>query len=589
MAEKHMRKPIVAIVGHVDHGKTSVLDFIRRSTVAEREAGKITQAIGASIVPIETIQRICGDLLTSLNMDFSKFPGLLFIDTPGHAAFTNLRKRGGNLADVAILVVDINEGFKPQTLEAVEILKTYKTPFIVAANKIDLISGWHQKDVPLLAEIESQTDTTKQMLDRKLYELLGKFAELGFESERFDRIKDYTKQIAMVPLSAKTGEGIPELLMVLTGMAQKFLEKCLECNIEVPGRGSILEVKEEKGLGKTFDMIIHEGNIRTNDTIVIGGMNGPIVTKVKALLEPVPLAEMRDSKSDFKPVKQVEAATGIKISAPNIEEVVAGMPVVVVRDDDIEKIKEKIQEEVEEVLIETDKDGLIIKADSLGSLEALICLLREKNVPIRKASIGNISKKEINEAESNIDKDPLAGIILGFNVKMEPDLELGEVTILTNPVIYRLIEDYENWVVEQKKKIEAKELDKVVRPFKIQLIKGYIFRQSGPAIVGVSVLNGTIRTGTDVMKDGKTISHVKGIQSEKKNVKEAEMGKEVAVSLDNVTVGRQIKEEDVLYSYITEEDFRIMKKFKEYLSADEKECLRQIAEIMRKDNPVWGV
>ena len=219
-----IRQPIVTVVGHVDHGKTSILDKIRGSAIQAGEAGGITQAIGASIIPLHTIQKITGELLEKMNMKFN-IPGILFIDTPGHASFTSLRKRGGNLADIAILVVDITEGLKPQTIESIEILKQFKTPFIIAANKIDLISGWVTKEGPLAASLNSQPDSVRNLVDTKLYNLVGKIAEHGFNADRFDRVDDFTKNIAIVPTSAKTGEGIPELLMIMSGLAQKFLEK----------------------------------------------------------------------------------------------------------------------------------------------------------------------------------------------------------------------------------------------------------------------------------------------------------------------------------------------------------------------------
>src|SRR3989338_9048939 len=134
-----LRQPIIAILGNVDSGKTQLLDTIRNTAIVESEPGRITQSIGCSIIPIESIKKICGNMLENLKLEI-KIPGFLIIDTPGHAAFTSLRKRGGNLADMAILVVDVNDGIKVQTIECIGILRQYKTPFVIALNKIDLIS-----------------------------------------------------------------------------------------------------------------------------------------------------------------------------------------------------------------------------------------------------------------------------------------------------------------------------------------------------------------------------------------------------------------------------------------------------------------
>ncbi|HII29828.1 translation initiation factor IF-2 [Candidatus Woesearchaeota archaeon CG08_land_8_20_14_0_20_47_9] len=595
-----LRKPIVTFMGHVDGGKTSLQDFIRKTTMVAKEPGEITQAIGASLVPIEVVNRICGELLTKLKRELT-LPGLLLIDTPGHAAFTTLRKRGGNLADIAILVIDINEGVMPQTGEAIEILKSYKTPFVIAANKIDLVSGWRgDASKQLLQNIESQHPETITLLEKKMYEIVARLSEFGLNSERFDRVENYTKQIAIIPCCAKTGEGIPELLMVLTGLAQRFLTECLSCDVHGPAKGTVLEVKEEKGLGKlTMDVIIYDGSLQVNDIIVIGGLTEPIVTRVRALFEPMPLAEMRDSKSKFMPVKEAFAATGVKIAAPDVEGVFAGMPLLECDNDKtaIEKAKKAVMREVGEVVIEGKSEGLVVKTDSLGSLEAMINLLKAKSIPIRKASIGAISKKDVSDAEANYEANPLQAVVLGFNVTFNPEVDAfvrsTHVKIFTNSVIYRLIEDFEAWMGEERSRAEARELDSLVRPAKIQILRGYVFRQNNPAIVGVEILAGRVRTGIPIIKEGasseRPLTHIKSMQAEKENVTTAEEGKQLAISLEHVTVGRQINEGDILYAAIPEEDFRKLKGLKKYLSDKEKRTIKEYAEMIRASNPMWGV
>lgn len=589
-----LRSPICTIEGHVDHGKTSILDQIRGTSIVKGEAGAITQAIGASIIPLETIKKICGPLLQTLKFTIT-VPGLLFIDTPGHAAFTSLRKRGGNLADIAIVVIDINEGIMPQTKEAIEILKSYKTPFIIALNKIDMIADYKKLPGSLLQKLNSQDDKVKLIFETKLYEIVGKLNDLGLQSERFDRVEDYTKQIALVPTSAQTGDGIPELLMVLTGLAQRYLESCLECDKCAPAKGIILEVKEEKGLGKTLDVIIYDGCLKVNDTIVIGSLGEPIVTKVKALFQPKPLVEMRDKKAKFNSVREVIAATGVKISAKEIEDAVAGMPIQSTTQDKIEQVKEQIQKEVQEVLIKTDKDGIIVKADTLGSLEAVDNLLKEKGITIRKATIGDITKKDLKEAESMSEIDPLKTVILGFNVKVSADAETyakdSKAKIILNEVIYKLIEDFDKWQIEEKKRQEMKEIDNLVKPCKIKMLgKGYIFRQNNPAVFGIEVMAGELKAGTPLMKlDGSVVRPVKSMQAEQKIVEKAEKGKQVALSIDGITIGRQLGENDILISDIPEENFRKLREYKRLLSKEQIELLKEIAEIKRKDNPVWGI
>jgi len=568
-----LRQPICVFMGHIDHGKTSIADQFRQTAITKTEAGAITQMISSSVLSIDSIKNTTKHLL-SPNFKFT-IPGLLLIDTPGHSAFTNLRKRGGNLADIAVLVIDINEGIMEQTLECLEILKQYKTPFVIALNKIDLLPSWRTQNIPMLQSINSQSQSVIQLLDTKLYDLVGKLYERGLQADRFDRVSDYTKQIAMVPCSAKTSEGIPELMMVLIGLAQKFLENNLKLNLDT-AKATVLEVKDEKGIGTTLDVILYDGVLKSGDTIVIGGLDEPVVTKIRGLFLP--------EKGKMKSVKEVVAAAGVRISAPDLNEVISGVPLMVAHDD-LDEVKEKVQAEVDEVMTEIDNKGVVIKAESLGSLEALIKLLKEKDIPIKKASVGEITKKDI--ADASAEDNFIHKVILAFNVK---EVETFEVKIISHDIIYRIIEDYEKWVIEQKKKEEENSLKSLVRPAKIEIIKGCIFRQSGPAVVGVRVLSGTLKPNVDLIKlDGSKAGTIKTIQLEKESLQKAERGKEVAISLPGITAKKQVDEEDVLIVDVPENDFKQLKKFKKLLSMEEKDLLRELMELKRKDNEFWGV
>lgn len=585
--EQNLRTPIVCVMGHVDHGKTSLLDRIRGTTIAEREAGLITQHIGATEVPLDVIKRVCGAIFKG----DTKIPGLLFIDTPGHRAFTTLRARGGALADLAVLVVDINEGFQPQTIEAVEILKRFKTPFIVAANKLDKISGWNpQTGEPFVLSYPEQAEHVKAALDEKIYVLIGKLYELGFSSDRYDRVRDFQRNIGVVPLSAKTGEGIPDLLMILMGLAQKFLEKDLQYRAVGPGTGTVLEVKEEVGLGTTLDVILYDGELNVGDTIVVGSRDAPIITKIRALLKPRPLSEMR-AEEKFRQVKKVVAASGVKIAAPNLEGALAGSQIRVAVND-IEEVSAQIKSEIDAVRIETEAKGILIKADTIGSLEALVNELKKENIPIRKADIGDISKRDVAEVKTM--KDPLFSVILGFDVDVLPDareeLAGSDIRVFINNVIYRLIDDYKKWVTEQKQVIEKKRYETIIKPGRFVILPDCTFRQSKPAVVGVRVLGGVIKTNLDVMKEnGAVVGVIKGMQERGENLSEATAGKEVAVAIEGPTVGRQIKEGDMLYIDVPEKHAKIAEQeLFESMKIEDKEALMAFLEIKRRGNPFWG-
>jgi len=583
------RSPIVSVLGHVDHGKSSILDAIRGSNIVKGEAGAITQAIGASIMPLSAINNRCGDLIKQLNMNIT-IPGILFIDTPGHAAFTSLRKRGGNLADIAIVVVDINEGFKPQTLEAIEILRSYKTPFIIVANKIDLISGYKKVDSSFLSSFKNQKIEVQQVIENKIYEIVGiVYEKFGISCERFDRVEDYTKQIAIVPCSAKEQIGLNELLMVLTGLSQKFLEQNLNLNVAGPAKGVILEVKEDKGLGRSIDVILYDGTLRVGEIVLVGTLAEPLRAKVRGLFMPEPLSDMRDKKSKFVSVKEVTAATGVKISSADFsEEVIAGMPIFGIENQDEEMLKAQIKEQINEVAFSTDKNGIIVKADTIGSLEAILKLMKENNIPVRKASIGNITKKDISDAEANIENNPIDAMIIGFNIKQDATAE--SVKIIVKDVIYSLLEEIEDWRKKQTDLIEAKELEGVTRPAKIEVLKNCIFRQNNPCIAGIEVIEGSIKSGVRIIgKDGSKIDEIKSMQSENKNINFVERGRQVAASFPNITASRHLKEGEIYYSDLSEDEFRKLKDLSKHLTKSEQELLKEIVRIKRKYNPLWGI
>jgi translation initiation factor 5B len=597
-----LRCPIVSVLGHVNHGKTSLLDKIRKTRITKREAGGITQHIGASEIPTESIKRISKDLLGMLNAELT-IPGLLVIDTPGHEAFTSLRKRGGALADIAILVVDINEGFLPQTIEAVNILKQNRTPFIVAANKIDQIPGWNSAEngaFVLNFNEKKQHPNALTEFEIRLYEkIIQPLNELGFEADLFTRVKDVAKTVNIIPVSAMTGEGIPDLLVMLAGLAQRFLEQNLRLNVEGYAKGTVLEVKEERGLGKTIDAIIYDGVAKQGYYLVAGNPEGVSVSRIKALLKPKPLDEMRDPKDKFKPVKEVVAASGVKISAPDLNNVIAGSPLRIVPKEEIDIAKKEVLAEMEETAIQTDEEGIIIKADTMGSLEALANELRKKDVKIKKAEVGDVSKKDIIEASSYAQSNPLYGAILSFNTKILPDAKIEmdkqNIKVFEGNVIYKIVEDYEEWLKEMKEMMKSDEFNKLIKPAILKILPNCIFRKSKPAICGVEVVYGTLKVGYPLISEnGTKLGIVKEIKNSKQeNIKEAKVGMQVPISIDgNLVLGKHVGENDILYVNVPENDIRILyHKYLNELRGDEKEALERYVELKRKleNNMFWGI
>ncbi|MGQ9723344.1 MAG: translation initiation factor IF-2 [Candidatus Jordarchaeum sp.] len=584
----HLRQPICVVLGHIDSGKTSILDKIRGTAVQKREAKGITQHIGASMLDTETIKAIGGDLIKTFNVSLT-IPGILMIDVPGHQAFFNLRRRGGAVADFAILVVDVLSGFQAQTYECVDILRTRKTPFLIAANKVDRINGWVQSgSLSILKSLGKQPDFVLRFLDERIYELIGDLSRLGFSSDRFDRVRDFTRNIAIIPTSAITGEGIAELLVVLAGLAQQHLAKRLEVS-EGPAKGVALEVKEEPGLGHTVDAIIYDGVLHSDDLIVFGGLGGAVDTRIRALLLPKPLDEMRDPRQRFDSVDEVVAAAGVKIVGQDLERVVAGAPLRVVDESsNLDEVVKEVQADVDSVRIETSKSGVVLKADTLGSLEALVVYFRERGGSVRLADVGDVSKRDIVEAAVVHDKEPLNAVVLAFNVRVLPDAEeeaeVSGIPIFQSDVIYGLFDDYDAWVVQKKEEERRQALAGMVRPFKIKILPGYVFRRSKPAVVGVEVLAGSMVPKVRLVnEENRRVGVIMQIQDEGEVRQIAHRGSNVAISVRGPTVGRQIREGDVLYSDIPEVQIdKLSRDLGGELSPDELEVLNEIKEFKRK-------
>jgi len=590
-----IRQPIVCVLGHVDSGKTSLLDKIRKTSVQAREVGGITQHIGASFFPPETLAELVGSQLSGIKGEI-EIPGLLIVDTPGHEVFTNLRRRGGSVADIAILVINVLRGLEAQTYECIEILKARKTPFIVAANMIDRIPGWRSEpDTPFSKTYPLQDPYVREDLDNRIYDIIGTFSRLGFKADRFDHVREFTTTVAVVPTSAKTGEGITELIMVLIGLAQQYLKKRLQTT-KGPAKGTVLEVKEETGLGLTLNTIIYDGVLLKDDLIVVGGKEKPIVTRTRAILVPKPLDEIRDPRDKFSSVDSVPAAAGVKIVAPDLEGVLAGATLYAIpKGAEPEKYAKLITEEIGKIRISTDIDGVVVKADTLGSLEAIADILKQNKVPIRLADVGDISKRDVAEAAAVKEHEPLYGAILAFNVRTLPDAEeeaTGRgITIFADRIIYHVIENYLTWFKGKREAGLEEDFDSLVKPAKLRIMEGYVFRRAKPAIFGVEILAGNIKPKYGLVRaeNGEEIGEIQQIQEKGEALSTAGQGMQVAVSVDKPIFGRHIFEKDMLYVKVPEKHAKALQtKFTEKLTPEELEALNEYLNLMRKKVPFWG-
>jgi translation initiation factor 5B len=356
-----------------------------------------------------------------------------------------------------------------------------------------------------------------------------------------------------------------------------------------------LEVKEEPGLGLTVNTIVYDGVLRGDDLIVVGGKEKPIVTKIRAILVPKPLDEIRDPRDKFSSVDSVSAAAGVKIVAPELEGALAGAPLYAVpHGEDPEKYVKLVSEEVERIRIATDVEGVVLKADTLGSLEAIAEILKRNSVPIRLADVGDVSKRDVTEASIVKEHEPLYGVILAFNVKVLPDAEEEaknkNVQLFREKIIYHLIDNYLSWLKTQHEAKIEEEFEKLVKPAKIRILEGYIFRRAKPAIVGVEVLAGRIKPKLALIRgeDGEEVGEILQIQEKGQALSEASKGMQVAISLDKPMVGRHIFEKDILYVKVPEQHAKALQTtFIDKLTTEEQEALNEYINIMKKKTPYW--
>ena len=578
----------------MDHGKTSLLDKIRGTLVAKREAGGITQHVGASYLPLDTILDVVSGIEGIEIGAKLKIPGLLVIDTPGHQAFMNLRKRGGSIADFAVLVVDVTAGVMPQTIESIEILNTRGTPLVVAANKIDALKGWVPKPTQsVMRSMRDQDPQVRRFLETRLYEIVGELSRLGLNADLFYNIREFKGRAPVIPISAKTGEGVAEMIAVMAGMIQSYLVESLTVESR-RGKGAVLEVKKEIGMGPTLNVILYDGELSVGDSVVLSGSSGPIVTKVRTILVPKPLDEMRDPRDKFTQVNKCRASAGVKLGAPDLEGALAGSSLIVSNSEAEQRdAMEELSKEYSSFLFRRNIEGLVVKADALGSLEALVAELEKGNIKVRTADIGPVSRKDVVEA-STASTNATHRAVVAFNVKVSQEAEVSArdlgVKLFTGDIIYGLTEEYTLWKDEYEKSTDQERFSMLQTPALLTVLPGFVFRRSKPAIFGVRIEKGLLRGGSILMNSqGDQIGQVQSMRLRDEATKEANVGDEVSVSIPDAVVGRNVREGQKLYVDVPSSDAYEMKTSLSSLTTPELlQALEETGSIKRKKEPYWG-
>ncbi|KAI1386155.1 uncharacterized protein F4822DRAFT_409103 [Hypoxylon trugodes] len=577
-SKDNLRSPICCILGHVDTGKTKLLDKIRQTNVQEGEAGGITQQIGATYFPVDAIKQKTAVVNPEGKFEF-KVPGLLIIDTPGHESFSNLRSRGSSLCNIAILVVDIMHGLEPQTLESMKLLRDRKTPFIVALNKIDRLYGWKKVDNNGFQEsLALQNKGVQNEFRNRLEQTKLAFSEQGFNAELYYENKSMARYVSLVPTSAHTGEGIPDMLKLILQLTQERMVGSLMYLSEV--QATVLEVKAIEGFGMTIDVILSNGILREGDRIVVCGVEGAITTNIRALLTPAIMKELR-VKSQYVHNKEVKAAMGVKISAPGLEGAIAGSRLLVVGpDDDEEDLEEEVESDLNKLFsrVATTGRGVSVQASTLGSLEALLDFLKDCKIPVANVGIGPVFKRDVVQCATMLEKNPDYAVMLCFDVKIDKEAqayaEENGIKIFTADIIYHLFDAFTKHMDEQLEK--KKEESKMLAVFPCVLNTVAVFNKTGPIVVGVDVVDGSLRVNTPIAavkqnpttgaKEIVSLGRVTSIERDHKQIPVCKKGQpSVAIKVEmgghQPTYGRQLEEKDALYSLISRASIDTLKEF----------------------------
>ncbi|XP_035680889.1 eukaryotic translation initiation factor 5B-like isoform X2 [Branchiostoma floridae] len=592
----NLRSPVVVVLGHVDTGKTKILDKIRHTHVQDGEAGGITQQIGATMVPVEAIREQAK--MVRKFSDFNiKLPGLLIIDTPGHESFSNLRSRGSSLCDIAILVVDIMHGLEPQTIESLNLLKARKTPFVIALNKIDRLYEWKPSpNTDVRDTIKKQKRNTKDEFDERVKVAVTEFAEQSMNVALFYENKDPKTFVSMVPTSAHSGDGMGNLMGLIVELSQTLLAKRLAFSESL--QCTTLEVKQITGLGTTIDVILVNGRLHEGETIVVAGQEGPIVTQVRSLLMPQPLKELR-VKNKYETHKEIIGAQGVKVLAKDLDRALAGTPLLVAyKEDEVDICKEEVARILKQTLetIRVQERGVYVQASTLGSLEALLEFLKTSKIPFAGINIGPVHKKDVMKASIMLEHDSQYAVILAFDVRVERDAqELADslgIRIFTADIIYHLFDSFMKYRDDMKKQKQEELRHVAIFPCKLRILPNCVFNSRDPIVVGVNVEAGVVRQGSliCVKKDDKVLDLgvVTSLEVNHKQVDMARKGSEVCVKIENPPgetpklFGRHFDEKDILLSKISREGIDAIKDwFREDMTKTDWQLMIELKKVFQ--------
>ena len=600
-----LRSPICTVLGHVDAGKTSLLDMLRESNVQKKEAGGITQKIGTTFMKKESIEEITKEINKEI-----KIPGIIYVDTPGHECFSAIRLCGLLISDIIIIIVDIFKGLEQQTIECINLLHEYKKPFIIAVNKIDRLNGW-KSNTPNMSTclknvLKNQNKNTLSILDDHINKICNQLSSYGFHSSLYYKNNDIKYTISIVPISAKLGFGLPDLIMLINVLSQQMISSKLTVTNKVDG-GYIIEKIKDKKYGNLLSSLLINGKIKNNDCIMLLDENDNIVEfQLKHLYEPIEGLEVKDSLNILL-VPEINTQLPFIIKCNDELNPKPGTPFYVVNKDNKTKIYELLEKYKNKYLnpnkIKLEKYGIQINAKTYNSAQGLGELCNTKGIQISKIMIGDINKinlmklnnkyENLNKTKNDFTFNKRYMVILAYDTCVSDELlkmaEDMNIKIMTNKLIYQLVEEYENHVVKLDKEFKN-QYPNLRKPCEIKIIDKFVFHKKDPIIIGVSVTKNNLHIGMviEAIIDKKNV--------DKKNIDKKNIGK-MAIKLGKITSikkhDKQIeeaKENDVVcikielvnandYKYEYGKDFDDKSLVKSVISNNELELLSKYPTI----------
>lgn len=573
-----LKAPICCIVGHVDAGKTSLLDKLRNTNIQEKEVGGITQHIGSTFFPIQTIENSCSSIKGKFEV-ICNIPGILMIDTPGHSEFQSLRNVGTSICDLGILIIDIEESIQEQTKEAIKLLKEKKIPFVVAVTKLDKLYGWKTtKSSNLRDALKEQSKDMSMMLMAKLEDIKYDLSKEDINAEFYFKNSNPKQIYSIVPVSSKTGEGIADLLALLVYTAQNWMLKKILYQDTVSC--TIMESKYDKHNGYTIDVILNNGTINVGDKFVVSTITGPNICTVRNLLIPSALTQLgKKTNWDYK--DSVRASIGCKIIGSNLDGAYPGTHLFPIKTsgDSADASTEadainNANQEINAVWKSYNfiSPGVFIGTQTFGELDASYSIFQKAGINVAGAYIGEPSNKFIDLILMKTETDTLPEnrIYLYFGAFNNTDVfeyaKKNNIILLSSEVIYKLVELYK---IEKEKIIKARQNtnNNAIFPVEMVILKQYIFMKGGSEhlMFGVKIKKGTLYKNTPICIPEKNVllGKVLNIQFEHKEKEKGEEGQEICIRLDNpnqLIINRQFDVNDKLIACLSRNSIDILKR-----------------------------